>query len=150
MTDAARLAARNNAEWCDAVCRARGSTGRFSAPLWLNLHPTPPYYPNAVTLQPDAVEAQMEAVAALRQALPTGFAVKDSFAALDLAPQGFAPLFQATWIRRAPGRVPKRPDAGLEWEPSRPRRLSRSGVPAGETMQMRSSRRPCCMTETWS
>ena len=43
------------------------------------------------------------------------WAVKDSFAALDLAPLGFAPLFEATWIGRPPGAI-RDPDPGLRWE----------------------------------
>ena len=29
-------AARNNAEWCDAVCRAHGNPGEFHDDIWLN------------------------------------------------------------------------------------------------------------------
>ena len=44
------LAARNNAAWCDAVCRAYGAPGEFDDELWLTRRPAPPLYPNAVTL----------------------------------------------------------------------------------------------------
>jgi hypothetical protein len=113
--DAARLAARNNADWCDAICRAHGAGGRFEPALWQAAHATPPYYPNVVTLEPTSAAVQVEAIARLRQVLPDGFAVKDSFAALDLAPLGFAPLFSATWIRRPPGPAAAPPDPGLVW-----------------------------------
>lgn len=115
MTNAARLAARNNADWCDAVCHAHGAAGRFSPALWISGRPAPPFYPNVVTLGPGAAAAQIEAIGALRSALPEGFAVKDSFAALDLVPLGFAPLFEATWIHRPPGPVAERPDPALDW-----------------------------------
>lgn len=37
MTDERLLeAARNNAEWCDTVCRSHGSAGTFSALSWTN------------------------------------------------------------------------------------------------------------------
>ena len=31
-------AARNNAQWCDAVCRAHGNPGEFHDDIWLNRH----------------------------------------------------------------------------------------------------------------
>jgi hypothetical protein len=102
------LAARNNAEWCDAVTRSWGGHGRFEADLWINPGEAPPLYPNAVTLTPTET-----APAAIAAALD-GFAVKDSFAALDLAPLGFSPLFEATWIWREPDPVAEA-DGGADW-----------------------------------
>jgi hypothetical protein len=94
------LAAHNNAEWCDAVTRSWGGHGRFEAGLWINPGEAPPFYPNAVTLAP--TEGVPPAIAAARG----DFAVKDSFAVLDLKPLGFAPLFEATWIWRDPQPAP--------------------------------------------
>jgi hypothetical protein len=92
--------ARNNAAWCDAVCSAHGSAGELSASHWLCRKPTPPYYPNLVTLDP-APGPAMEAVRELEQALPTvPWAVKDSFGVLALERAGFALLFEAEWIVR--------------------------------------------------
>ena len=51
-TSEAALCARNNALWCDAVCRAHGLPGEFLAGLWLNRRPVPRFYANAVTLSP--------------------------------------------------------------------------------------------------
>lgn len=47
-----RAAARNNAEWCAAMCRAHGVAGEFGADAWAAAVRTPPYYPDAVTLEP--------------------------------------------------------------------------------------------------
>ncbi len=94
--DRIALAARNNAEWCDAVTRSWGETCRFEAELWVNPGEAPPLYPNAVTLTPG--DRVPPAIAAARG----DFAVKDSFAGLDLAAFGYAPLFDATWIWRDP------------------------------------------------
>lgn len=62
----------------------------------------PRFYPNAVTLAADA-EAQAEQRANLdilaASHLPGRWAVKDSFAALDLARQGFDVLLEASWMR---------------------------------------------------
>ncbi|MFJ3882232.1 hypothetical protein ACIPW5_32900 [Streptomyces sp. NPDC090077] len=89
-------AARNNAEWCAAVSRS----GRFRDALWSSPRRTPPLYPDAVTLAPDASAA--EVLAGVDTSAP-GCSVKDSFAALDLAPAGFEVLFEAQWIHRAAG-----------------------------------------------
>ena len=102
------LAAHNNAAWCDAVTRCWGGRGRFEADLWINPGEAPPFYPNAVTFT--RAETVPEAIATQRGA----FAVKDSFRALDLAPLGFAPLFDATWIWRDPDPVP-RADDRITW-----------------------------------
>ena len=50
----AEAAAHNNATWCSAVCAAHGDGGEWTEPAWLRRTPAPPYYPNLVTLQPDA------------------------------------------------------------------------------------------------
>jgi hypothetical protein len=92
-------AARNNAEWCDAFCRTYGIAGRFRANSWSSPVRTPPHYPDAVTLLPDAEVAQ------LLTGIDTseGCSVKDSFADLDLTAAGFRPLFRAEWLHRASG-----------------------------------------------
>ncbi|MEU8150760.1 hypothetical protein [Nonomuraea sp. NPDC048901] len=96
MTDDRLLeAARNNAEWCDAVCRSHGSLGTFSALSWTNAGVTPTYYPDAVTLSPEATWADLLAgVEGKRSA-----SVKDSFALLQ-PPPGWNLLFEAKWIHR--------------------------------------------------
>jgi len=91
-------AARNNALWCDAVCRAHGASGEFHPGHWLNRHATPRFYPDVVTLDPRADAAP---ILALRQA-KGAISVKDSFHRLDLAAAGFAPLFDAEWIAALP------------------------------------------------
>jgi hypothetical protein len=103
-------AARNNAAWCDAVCSAHGSPGELSDALWLSRAPTPPRYPNLVTLDP-APGPALAAVRELERALtPAAWAVKDSFAALRLDRAGFRILFDAEWIARpVPRAHPRRP-----------------------------------------
>ncbi len=108
-------AARNNAQWCDAVCRAHGNPGEFHNDIWLNRHRVPRFYPNAGTLaqpSPRQLELIDELVAAR---LPSGWAVKDSFCTLDLAPRGFRVLFGAEWIYLpvSPMRVI---DSSARWE----------------------------------
>lgn len=93
-SDRAELAARNNAAWCDAIFRSHGAPGEFVGDVWLNRSLTLPFYPNLVTLTASARVDELVAQ------LPSGAAIKDSFASLDLGPLGFAPLFDATWIWR--------------------------------------------------
>ncbi|MER0241283.1 hypothetical protein AAHZ94_04440 [Streptomyces sp. HSW2009] len=90
-------AARNNADWCAAVCHSHGVPSRFGDAAWSSARRTPPYYPDAVTLHPGAVPADV--LAAVDTATPD-CSIKDSFATLDLAPEGFVELFTAQWIHR--------------------------------------------------
>lgn len=93
-----RVAAQNNAEWCDAFCRTHGIVGRFRAGCWFSPVRTPRYYPDAVTLLPEITIEQVLAGIDAGE----GCSVKDSFADLDLAAVGFQPLFRAHWLAREP------------------------------------------------
>jgi hypothetical protein len=89
-------AALNNAEWCDAVARSHGVETEIDRDVWVAWARTPPYYPDAVTLVPNPGIADL-----LRRIdASAGCSIKDSFAALDLAPFGFRVLFEAQWITR--------------------------------------------------
>jgi hypothetical protein len=105
----AAVAAHNNAEWCDLVCRAHGMDTAFHADAWVTATRSPPAYPDAVTLR-DAVAA---ANLLRRIDSANGCSVKDSFASLDLAPHGFHVLFDAEWIHR-PAALGAAAD-GLTW-----------------------------------
>nr|WP_237773140.1 hypothetical protein [Streptomyces luteocolor] len=104
-------AVRNNAEWCDAVCRSHGVPGAVEGSVWSSPRRTPPLYPDAVTLAP---EATAEDVLARIDVTSPGASVKDSFATLDLSGAGFEVLFEARWIHR-PGGEPAAP--APRWEP---------------------------------
>ncbi|MFD7838451.1 hypothetical protein [Streptomyces sp. NPDC059761] len=93
-----RAAVHNNAEWCAAV----SGGGTFAADAWTSARRTPMYYPDGVTL---SREASANALLAGMDTESPGCSVKDSFAALDLAPAGFEVLFGAEWIHR-PGDAP--------------------------------------------
>ncbi|MEU2507011.1 hypothetical protein ABZ621_20195 [Streptomyces sp. NPDC007863] len=93
-------AVRNNAEWCGSMCRAHGLTTATGPRAWTSPHRTPLYYPDAVSLAADATAADV--VTGIDLTGP-GASVKDSYARLDLAPEGFRPLFDATWIGRPAG-----------------------------------------------
>ncbi len=95
-------AALNNADWGDAVCRSHGIATARADGWWFSRSPSPTYFPDAVTLRPDAVD--LPEVLAGR----ASSSVKDSFAALDLVPYGFEVLFDARWIGHEPLAGPAR------------------------------------------
>ncbi|MFF4428810.1 hypothetical protein ACFYZ4_06520 [Streptomyces sp. NPDC001513] len=112
-----RRAALNNALWCDAVCTAHGLAPRFDdAYVWLSTSRTPPLYPDAVTLDP---ETSAPSVLQWIDTDTPGCSVKDSFARLNLAGDGFEVLFDAQWIHRPAGApvpaVPEAASSGPEW-----------------------------------
>ncbi|MDX8521410.1 hypothetical protein [Mesorhizobium dulcispinae] len=94
----ARLCAGNNADLCQAIFKAHGLSDRRSGSVWSSDGQAPPYYPNAATLDADAVAAQLAEIARLTSVLATDFSVKDGFCRLDLQPLGFSQLFEASWI----------------------------------------------------
>jgi hypothetical protein len=104
-------AVANNASWCDAVCRSHGYPGTFSAGLWSSARHRVRFYPNAITLRPEVTAAQV--LAGADPSRP--FAVKDSFARLDLAPAGFRLLTEASWIVRDSSQDGSA-DNGLSWD----------------------------------
>jgi hypothetical protein len=111
----AAAAIRNNAEWCDLVCRVHGATTTFDEAAWTSDVRTPLYYPDAVTLSSDVAAAEVLA----RIDGSDGCSVKDSFATLDLGAHGFRVLFDAQWIV-SDGLPPCGPDQH-RWEPLRDR-----------------------------
>lgn len=114
----ARLAAQNNASWCDLVCRAHGVPGEFSDAVWRNRHPSPPFYPNLITLvdMPNPSNALEHIRQLCEIPLPGAWGVKDSFACLDLSIHGFDLLFEAEWIWREPMPPPQQNlSDGMKW-----------------------------------
>lgn len=97
--DPLTLAVRENATWCDLVCRLHRFTPEGDARLWWSARRTPDLFPDAVTLVPDLPVLDVLG----RIADSPGASVKDSFATLDLTDQGWTVRFEATWIARPPG-----------------------------------------------
>jgi hypothetical protein len=100
------LAARNNAAWCDLVCRSHGAPTVLDDRAWTTPTRPPHLYPDAVALSPDVTGPELLD----RVDASPGCSIKDSFAALDLATAGFRLLFEAQWITcdaaAAPHRAP--------------------------------------------
>src|SRR5438552_19184450 len=99
MNTDAIISAHNNAEWCDIVCRTHGIIGAFHPHLWASRRRTPPYYPDAVTLDADATA---EHILQIVDSATPGCSIKDSFARLNLLPAAFRILFDGDWILRCP------------------------------------------------
>jgi hypothetical protein len=99
-----RVAAENNARWCDAVCRAHGLSCEFTAGAWVTRDAPPPYYPNLVTIRGSEAASQQQKL--IREILTSdprrSFSLKDSFCCIDPTEAGggrpFDVLFEATWI----------------------------------------------------
>ena len=87
-------AVRNNASWCDLVCRSHGIKTSFGPDLWVTAERAPNLYPDAVTLRERLHEEDVLSAIAPGP----GASVKDSYATLDLARHGFDELFEARWI----------------------------------------------------
>jgi len=107
-----RAAVANNAAWCDTVCRSHGYPGEFTARTWLSPRHDLPFYPNAITLGPEATAADTQAARDPGRA----YGVKDSFARLDLAAEGLTPLFDADWVAWDLSSPEQPPVKGLDWK----------------------------------
>jgi hypothetical protein len=111
-------AARNNAIWCDTMCRAHGAPGEFHEAAWLNRHIVPRFYPNLVTLSNQRHSAAQLAHTQdlVASSLPGHWSVKDSFCELDLDALSFRLLFEASWLWRAPSiAMPNGHDHEIQW-----------------------------------
>lgn len=90
------MAAANNASWCDVMCRTHGIDTQLEGDAWTSSTRSPPFYPDAITLVPEA--SALDVLARIDSA--PGCSIKDSFALLDLSADGFRVLFEAQWIVR--------------------------------------------------
>jgi len=111
----AEICVRNSLHWYEAIFRTHRLTGAIVDGLWFSSDDAPPYYSNAVTLDPSRVASQRAALRDLRSELHAPWSVKDSYAALDLAALGFEPLFDAEWVWRDPSPVPKADPGDVSW-----------------------------------
>lgn len=103
--DARQECVLNNVDWYRSISRAHGLASAVEDGVWTCRVSMPPYHSNAVTVSRTGVDGQLAVVRDLTDALEGPFTVKDSHSVLDLAPLGFRILFDAEWIRLAPGAV---------------------------------------------
>lgn len=98
-------AVRNNAEWCKLACRTHGSPGPFADGMWINRGRIPRFYLSAQTITRDG-HRQLKLIKVLtRESIRAGWALKGSFASLDLRSLGFTVLFEAQWIILSPKKL---------------------------------------------
>ncbi|HML16760.1 MAG TPA: hypothetical protein VK419_07025 [Bryobacteraceae bacterium] len=116
MKERIERAVRNNADWCDLVCSAHGSPGVFADGMWINRGRIPRFYPNAQTIAHDAPRHFKLIEELSREGLPIGWALKDSFASLDLTSLGFTALFEAQWIILPREKLPMLGSAEPRWK----------------------------------
>lgn len=86
--------------------------------MWVNAQAVPRFYPNAVSLRHDeaAIDEQLATLDILAKSNPPGrWAVKDSFATLDLSRRGFDLLFDAQWVLQLPLLI-ARTSSDLAWQ----------------------------------
>ena len=115
-------AVRNNASWCDLVCRSHGIKTSFGPDLWVAAERTPTLYPDAVTLREQASEETVLTPIALGPSA----SVKDSYATLDLARHGFDELSKPAG---RPVTRRRRTATGPSWRRQRTRRVDRGRGP---------------------
>ena len=96
----------NSLGWYEAILRPHGVMGAIASGVWTCRQRVPPYYSNAITVDSSDPAAQTEVLRELAKDLRRPFSVKDSFAALELAPLGLRPLFDAEWMWRDPSAGP--------------------------------------------
>ncbi|MGI2035768.1 hypothetical protein ACRQ1B_25635 [Rhizobium panacihumi] len=98
-----QLAVDDNVAWCSAVCDAHRSDQRMSANVWVNLNPSPPFYPNIITRRPGPQSAVLDAIEQIRARNPSlQFGIKDSFADLQLDESGFRQAISGSWYGGLP------------------------------------------------
>lgn len=94
MDERQRIAVDAGLGWYVDMCGAHGVRSTIARGVWRALDPVPPLHSAALVVEPSARVEDVEA--ALAEAPHRG--VADCFGALDLAPLGLSPLFEATWL----------------------------------------------------
>ena len=101
-----KLALENNLSWYEAVMDAHGVTYEMTETWWAASSPTPPYYSDFVTRDPNDTSGQIAQLAKRIASSPRrGWTVADSFASLDVESMvklGFEQLFEASWFAQEP------------------------------------------------
>lgn len=95
-------AIKNNAKWCDLITKGHGKPGDFESGLWRNTNQVPLFYPNIITLDQKTSEAQKDIIDTITSINPKdNWAIKDSYARLELEGDGFFELFESHWFYRS-------------------------------------------------
>jgi len=99
--DRALQAAANNADLYALIFESHGLRfDRYKYAFVARDRP-PPYYSNMTVLSPDHSDEVMNILAQLSERFSGKVGFKDSFCQIDVAQNGFSPLFDASWIWRS-------------------------------------------------
>ncbi len=132
------MAAENNADLYEAMFSSQGLAYQRLPFAFVGQDEPPPYYSNLTILSPDRADEIVEHIKTLAERFGGAVGVKDSFCRLELEPNGFRTLFEASWIWREPGvrpvshgwhRIEDETDLAL-WEAA----WKRSGSPTDRRM----------------
>ena len=96
------MAASNNADLYAAVFSAHGLDFARKPYGFIGQDRAPPFYSNLSVSLPGHADTVTSELRALSEKFDVGIGVKDSFCELALKENGFAVLFEASWIWRAP------------------------------------------------
>jgi len=85
------------------ITKGHGKSGHFESGLWCNTNQVPLFYPNIITLDQKIGEAQKDIIDTITRINPKdNWAIKDSYAKLELEEDGFFELFESQWFYRSP------------------------------------------------
>jgi hypothetical protein len=94
----ARIAANNNADLCAAIMIANGKRFERDQLALLCLDDPLPYYPQMVSLDPNATAELQARILDTHEGRPRVDSVKDSFSRMNADALGLTVLFEASWI----------------------------------------------------
>ena len=100
MISKSAICAANNADWYGAMFRAHAIDQHRDQHLWKCTKKAPAFHSNLVTLDKGNKIEINSAINEIRSSLSHPWALKDSFANLNLEMQGFKILFEASWVWR--------------------------------------------------
>jgi len=89
-------AIENNVALCQCIADIHKVPTILNSEVWMATRSMPPYYPNLITISPNADVD--DCIDNLRQRLQPGWGVKDSFACLDLSANGFVIAVKGHWF----------------------------------------------------
>lgn len=98
--------AANNADWYAAMFRAHAIAQQRNQQLWTSRFKAPAFHSNLISLAKESGDQILTSIVELNSTLQRPWAIKDSFASLELKALGFKILFEASWIwREATGTI---------------------------------------------
>ena len=138
------ICAANNADWYSAMFRSHDIEQQRNPHMWMSRSKALSFHSNLVTLAKEPSDLVMASIFDLQSNLRKPWALKDSFANLELKSLGFEILFDASWIwRDATSQAPAAADGWTKIQSAEELRnwelAWRHGQTAGAETQFRAS-----------